>query len=114
MCVHVCLTVASASLAAGISQSTDRTCCLSGRLVAIVTLSASLRCFWETIPHPNQLVWVLATGASYLTVPVRHFSFYVLLFASSPLRLPFEHCQSLGAVTGDRVFCCVTFRTEIN
>lgn len=39
--------------------------------------------------------------------------FYCLLPLPS-LRLPFEHCQSLGAVTGDRVFCSVTFRTEIN
>lgn len=63
-CVCVCLrlAMASARLAAGISQSRDRTCCLSGRRVAIVTLSASLRCFWETIPHPNQPVWVSAAG----------------------------------------------------
>lgn len=81
--------MASASLAAGISQSTDRTCCLSGRRVAIVTLSASLRCFWETIPHPNQPVWVPATGHSSFfllsRLPVRFFASTRLFFASSPL-----------------------------
>lgn len=50
-CVYMCVCVlkASASLAVHISQSRDRTCCLSGRRVAIVTRSASLRCFWETV-----------------------------------------------------------------
>lgn len=89
MCACMCLAMASASLAAGISQSTDRTCCLSGRRVAIVTLSASLRCFWETIPHPNQPVWVPATGHSSFfllsRLPVRFFSSTCLFFASSPL-----------------------------
>ena len=78
--VRVCLAMASASLAAGISQSRDRTCCLSGRRVAIVTLSASLRCFWETIPHPNQPVWVPATG---------HISFFPLPVASLSVSFPF-------------------------
>lgn len=63
--VCVCLAMASASLAAGISQSRDRTCCLSGCRVAMVTMSASLRCFWETIPHPIQPVWEPATGHSF-------------------------------------------------
>lgn len=64
ICLCLCLAMASARLAAGISQNGDRTRCLSGRRVAIVTMSASLRCFWETIPHPNQPVWVSAAGRS--------------------------------------------------
>lgn len=89
MCV--CVDMASASLAAGISQSRDRTCCLSGRRVAIVTLSASLRCFWETIPHPNQAVWVPATGHSSFFSPSQQrpcpplFPFLCLLSPSSSL-----------------------------
>lgn len=64
--VCLCLVMASARLAAGISQSRGRTCCLSDRRVVIVILSASLRCFWETIPHINHPVWVSATGHSSL------------------------------------------------
>lgn len=79
----VCLAMASARLAAGISQSRDRTCCLSGRCVAIVTLSASLRCFWKTIPHPNQPVWMSAAGrGSFFPFPASLlFSFLPLCFA---------------------------------
>lgn len=71
--MSVCLAVASASLAAGISQSRNRTYCLSCRRVAIVTLSASLRCFWESIPHTNWAVWVPAvhrTQLPFVSVPL--------------------------------------------
>ena len=91
LCHSVCVCVASASLAAGISQSRDRTCCLSGRRVAIVTLSASLRCFWETIPHPNQPVCVPATGHSSPFFPLSaatlfiSFPVFCLFFPSSSL-----------------------------
>lgn len=75
--VCVCLAVASASLAAGISQSRDRTCCLSACRVAIVTTSASLRCFWETIPHPDRPVWVPAKGCSFFFfLPSRSTDFF--------------------------------------
>lgn len=66
MYVHVAMR--SASMAACISQSRNRTCCLSGCRVAIVTPSASLRCFWETISHPAAPVWASATGHRKLSV----------------------------------------------
>lgn len=81
VCLCICLATASTRLAAGISQSRDRTCCLSGRRVAIVTLSASLRCFWETIPHQNQAVWVSATGLLFFlpsSLPVCFIPFFCL------------------------------------
>lgn len=111
-CVRLCLTMVSTRLAAGISQCRDRTCCLSGRRVAIVTLSASPRCFWETIPHPNWPVWVSATGltpphppshpsfpAACLSVFSLPFLCFFVLFCS-PLLSPalFEHSSSAQAV----------------
>lgn len=66
--MYVRVAMLSASMAACISQSRDRTCCLSGCRVAIVTPSASLRCFWETISHPAAPVWASATGHRNLAV----------------------------------------------
>lgn len=91
-CICLCLAMASARLAAGISQNGDRTRCLSGRRVAIVTMSASLRCFWETIPHPNQPVWVSAAGrSSFFPFPTASLLFPLFpCCVCSLLHMPFE------------------------
>lgn len=107
VCLCICLATASTRLAAGISQSRDRTCCLSGRRVAIVILSASLRCFWETIPHQNQAVWVSATGhGSFFFFPAASLSVLFSSLVCSLLHPLIEHSQRTQAVIVDPILHC--------
>lgn len=109
ICLCLCLAMASARLAAGVSQNGDRTRCLSGRRVAIVTMSASLRCFWETIPHPNQPVWVSAAGrSSFFPFPTASLLFPLFpCCVCSLLHLPFEENERSNHKCWP-IFHCVT------